>query len=221
MADVFLSYARQDRDVAQRLAHEIDRRGWTVFWDRTILPGTEFDSKISEELALAKCVVVLWSSASVGSRWVKEEADEALERGILIPALIEEVPLPLGFRRLQAASLIDWPSDSRAQDEFGSLVASITKFSNTVTPPKTSRGSDQTSERGTSRRDSRRPAAADAVDTSGRLRPGPWILAVAGVAGAALGLWSQAFNSDVGFIAALPVWALGLLLWLLLSRRGA
>jgi hypothetical protein len=55
---------------------------------------------------------VLWSRRSVESDWVKEEAEEGVRRGILIPVLIEDVEIPLGFRRKQAARLSEWSGDA-------------------------------------------------------------------------------------------------------------
>jgi TIR domain-containing protein len=124
LAQVFLSYASQDRRTAMALADALKGRGWTVFWDRTIPPGKMFDQVIGEALRAAACVVVLWSRASVESRWVKEEAEDAAERNILIPALIDDVPLPLGFRRLHAARLVGWPGSHDA-NEFDQLTESI------------------------------------------------------------------------------------------------
>jgi hypothetical protein len=128
MADVFLSYASQDRDTARAMAEVFSERGWSVFWDRTIPPGHEFDVVIGDALRSARCVVVLWSAASVNSRWVKEEAEDAATRGILVPAVIDDVPMPLGFRRLQAARLTGWPTSPDAKAEFTQLVAAISKF---------------------------------------------------------------------------------------------
>ncbi|MCD4691184.1 toll/interleukin-1 receptor domain-containing protein, partial [bacterium] len=61
-----------------------------------------------EAVSSAECVVVLWSRASVQSDWVIEEAEEGRRRGILVPAVIEDVQIPLGFRRIEAAELADW-----------------------------------------------------------------------------------------------------------------
>ncbi len=124
MADVFISYKRNDEQWAARLAEELTRRGISVWWDKTIPPGKTFDQVIEEELDAAKCVVVLWSRASVGSDWVKTEASEGLRRGILVPVLIEEVRLPLEFRRVEAANLAGWQGDP-TDHEFAQLIAAV------------------------------------------------------------------------------------------------
>jgi len=56
-------------------------------------------------------VIVLWSSDSVESSWVRAEAEVAMKKGQLIPALLETVDIPLVFRQFQAASLSDWNGD--------------------------------------------------------------------------------------------------------------
>src|SRR4029453_2957991 len=111
MADVFLSYAREDRDAAFVLARTLEACGWSVWWDREIHPGEAFDQAIERELAAARAVVVLWSERSVASEWVKNEAAEAAARGVLVPALLDATKLPLEFRRRQAADLAGWHGD--------------------------------------------------------------------------------------------------------------
>ena len=59
----------------------------------------------------AKSVVALLSIHSVASEWVKNEASVASERGVLVPALIDSVRLPLEFRCKQTADLIGWDGD--------------------------------------------------------------------------------------------------------------
>jgi hypothetical protein len=80
MADIFLSYAHEDAARAAGIARLLGDSGWSVFWDRRIVAGVSWDDVVERELARSKCVVVLWSAASVASTWVKTEAGEGLER---------------------------------------------------------------------------------------------------------------------------------------------
>lgn len=116
MADLFLSYAREDRACAEKLAGALTRRGWTVWWDRNIQVGRSFSEVIECELDQARCVLVLWSRASVRSEWVQCEASEAAAKGRLVPIRIEDVRPPLEFRRLQTANLFDWQNDLEGPD---------------------------------------------------------------------------------------------------------
>ena len=111
MTDVFISYASEDRDRAAELASALGAFGWSVWWDRKIITGQAFDQAIERELEAAKSVVVLWSGHSIASEWVRNEAAVASERGVLVPAIIQSVKLPLEFRRKQTADLQDWKGE--------------------------------------------------------------------------------------------------------------
>ena len=106
MSNVFLTYAREDDAKAALIARALTGQGWTVWWDRTIPPGKTF--VIEDALEKASCVVVLWSKAALASHWVRAEAAEGMLRGILIQAFLEEVTIPLEFRRIQATDLTAW-----------------------------------------------------------------------------------------------------------------
>jgi hypothetical protein len=221
MAQVFLSYASQDRQRAMALAEALKGKGWTVFWDRTIPPGKMFDQVIGEALRAARCVVVLWSKASVESRWVREEAEDAAQRDVLIPALIEDVPPPLGFRRLQAARLVGWPASHDA-NEFEQLTESIAAI--LATDASSSRvrpiGAPAASQSRTSANDS--TATVPLTQASAPARRGKTIAAFVPflVVGIWLGVWSEMYNSDVGFIAGIPPLILGAVVALWIWRRN-
>jgi hypothetical protein len=123
MADIFLSYAREDEARAQVVAAGLESRGWSVFWDRRIPTGHDFREHLQQQINNARCIVVLWSKASVASRFVRDEATEGLD-GRLVPALIEAVNQPLGFRQLQAADLRNWHGE-RPHVEFDWFADSI------------------------------------------------------------------------------------------------
>ena len=124
MSDIFLSYKSEDSEKAQKIAEAIEKKGYTVWWDRIIPPGRSFDEVIEEELDEAKCVVVLWSEKSIKAKWVKTEASEGDRRGILVPVLIEDVKPPLAFRLMEAAKLKDWDGIS-LHHEFDLLIQSV------------------------------------------------------------------------------------------------
>lgn len=108
VAKVFLSYASEDRDKVQLIAQAIERQGWSTFWDTKLIPGDQYRDVLHRELDAAGCVLVLWSRHSVGSRWVRDEASRGAKRGVLVPARIDDVEIPLGFGEAHTANLIEW-----------------------------------------------------------------------------------------------------------------
>jgi formylglycine-generating enzyme required for sulfatase activity len=124
MAKIFISYAREDRPKAQQLARVFEDRGWSVWWDTRLKAGEVWDEVIERELTAAQCVVVLWSQVSIGKHWVRVEAHDGLQRGILIPALIDDVRPPLAFRLVQAEFLIGWSGD-RSHPGLVRLLAAV------------------------------------------------------------------------------------------------
>ena len=126
MADIFLSYASEDRETARLIAKVLEGQSWTVWWDRNIPVGEAFDEVIEREIGTAKSVVVLWSNHSTRSEWVKNEAASAVEHNKLVPVQIDDGKLPLEFRRRQTLSLAAWTgdaSDPRLASLFDALSA--------------------------------------------------------------------------------------------------
>ncbi|WP_395644524.1 N-acetylmuramidase domain-containing protein [Terricaulis sp.] len=116
MADVFLSYKREDRARAREIADGIEKHGFQVFFDAEIDVGEAFDERIEREIASAKCVVVLWSEKSASAKWVKREARVGAEREHLAPAIIGACAIPLEFSEIQAADLRAWRGDPAAPE---------------------------------------------------------------------------------------------------------
>jgi hypothetical protein len=105
MADVFISYAHQDKAFA-------DGRGleWvlkskapelTIWRDDGIAAGAHWSEDIGENLRAAKCVVVIWSRNSWASPWVRQEAFYALMERKLVPMRVDDVVLEPPFNAVQ------------------------------------------------------------------------------------------------------------------------
>lgn len=120
MVDIFISYASEDSERAGKMARAFSDLGWSVWWDRRIIVGERYDQAIERELETAKSVVVLWSKHSIRSEWVSDEAAVGARRGVLVPAMLEKVPLPLEFSHKQTADLTDWNGD-RSNNGFQAL----------------------------------------------------------------------------------------------------
>ncbi len=111
MADIFVSYARNDKGLVAPLVAALEAEGWSVWWDPEITPGEEFDSLISRELESARSVVVVWTAGSAESRWVRGEARDAADRGALVPVRFGNAKLPIDFRAVHTTDLDNWGGD--------------------------------------------------------------------------------------------------------------
>jgi hypothetical protein len=87
LADIFISYAKADRNLAQQLAAHLEAQGRTTWWDTDVGAGQSPRSTIDQELESAHKVIVLWSKASIGSPFVLHEAITARDAGKLVQFL--------------------------------------------------------------------------------------------------------------------------------------
>lgn len=105
MADVFLSYSRDDLRRAKPIITALEAAGLSVWWDRRLVGGTEFSKEIRSELDAASAVVALWSSRSVNSPWVLDESARGRDSRRLIPATLDGTQPPLGFGQIHTIDL--------------------------------------------------------------------------------------------------------------------
>ncbi|MEM1149546.1 MAG: TIR domain-containing protein [Pseudomonadota bacterium] len=127
MADIFISYKREDQEEHGRvrpIAEALRAEGYDVFYDVQVPPGSSWEDVLQSKINAARAVIVLWSRHSVDSDWVKEEAEMAKHAGKLIPVFLDAVPPPFGFARIEGANLVDWDGDL-SHIEWKNLVAAI------------------------------------------------------------------------------------------------
>ena len=135
MADVFLSYARQDVDTARRFAEAFQASGFSVWWDDALRSGETFDETIERALREAKSVVVLWSPTSVASRWVRAEATQADRNRMLLPVMIESCQRPIIFELTHTADFTNWRG-TRDDRIWQVLVADVQRLVDAQAAPR-------------------------------------------------------------------------------------
>jgi hypothetical protein len=132
MAKIFLSYSRKDEPRARRFADWLRREGHDVWRDEDdIGGGASFSSEIEKALEDSDAVLVLWSTDSVKSEWVRDEAGYGRTAGKLIPFLLDGTEPPLGFRQHQSIDLSKWKGrgDPSAAERIRNAIGRLGKDS--------------------------------------------------------------------------------------------
>ena len=110
-AQVFISYARADRALAEHLASALEERGFDVVWDRRLLSSQERYAART----LARTVVVVWSSRAAAYPSVEADAAAALGEKKLFLALTDGSTLPASFSGIPAVDLSMWDGAASSQ----------------------------------------------------------------------------------------------------------
>lgn len=185
MAGVFLSYDRRDNKRAKPIAGALEKAGHSVWWDLHVRGGAQFAKVIEEALRQADAVVVLWSSNSVESAWVRDEAAAGRDTGRLIPVALDGTEPPLGFRQYQTIDLARW-SGRGAPEGVRTLIHAIEELA---------------------------PSSARLLDSSpgrqmqSRRQPAGWMMVAAlstALALAALFYWQQWEGPQIPTVAVAP-----------------
>lgn len=126
MSKIFVSYAKADTVCVKRIVTALEKKGFTVFWDKSIRTGESWRGSILRELAQADKVLVVWSANSVHSKYVIDEAENANKRDVLFPIRIDDVDPPLGQGDWQMADLSNW-NGSPGSAEFRKLIDDLSQ----------------------------------------------------------------------------------------------
>jgi hypothetical protein len=110
MADIFISYSKDYRQLTVDLARDLEASGFSVWWDTSLVAGEAYAPTITRELAESRAVIVIWTPASVASAWVYSEATRAYNAKKLIQVAVpglDHALLPPPFDVLHCVSLDD------------------------------------------------------------------------------------------------------------------
>jgi tetratricopeptide (TPR) repeat protein len=108
MADIFISYAREDLAWVEKLNRALEAQGYSVWWDRNLATGARYLKETESQLREARATIVVWSKVSIDSHWVADEAALARDLGRLVPISKDSTMPPLGFGQYQATDFSHW-----------------------------------------------------------------------------------------------------------------
>jgi TIR domain-containing protein len=135
MAQIFISYSRKDISFARKLAGDLEKAGYEVWWDLTDLRGgDDWPRVIPKAIEASQYFVVVLSPNSAISDWVEKEYTQALSlRKKIIPIMLERSDIPFS---LNTINFIDFTSDDYAAS-FNNLLNALgyTGEPPVVTPP--------------------------------------------------------------------------------------
>ncbi len=99
MTQIFISYSRKDIGFVRKLAGDLEKAGYDVWWDLTDLRGgDDWPRVIPAAIESSQFVIVVLSPNSIVSDWVEKEYMQALSlRKKIIPIMLTQskVPFPL------------------------------------------------------------------------------------------------------------------------------
>ncbi len=131
MADVFISYKREDRGAIEQLNRALRGLKLDVWFDASLNAGEAFSEEINREARAAKSIVVCWSPAARESRWVLAEALIGFEADKLAAARVNSEPfvIPAPFNILHVEDISDWlVSPDNSDQAWRGLVRRIGKL---------------------------------------------------------------------------------------------
>jgi adenylate cyclase len=124
LADIFVSYASEDRDKVVPIVAQLESSGFSVWWDKNLRGGSVFSKEIEAEVQKAKAVLVIWTEHSIESQWVADEVELGRTAGKLVPIALDGTIPPIGFRQIQTIDFAGWTGSS-ADSAFQTLNEAI------------------------------------------------------------------------------------------------
>jgi len=104
--DIYIAYASEDRDIANKLYDHLSVQ-WDTWWDD--LMAGEVQDNVEEEISKAKCIVAVFSAHSRKKPTVISELKNARELGKkILPIRIDNSKPPYSFDTLSIIEMVGW-----------------------------------------------------------------------------------------------------------------
>ncbi|HJS19991.1 MAG TPA: toll/interleukin-1 receptor domain-containing protein [Anaerolineales bacterium] len=136
MQKLFISYSRKDIGFARKLAGDLEKAGYEVWWDITDLRGgDDWVRVIPEAIASSDSFIVALSPDGVASEWVKKEYTQALSlRKRIIPIMLTMTTVPFA---LNTINYLDFTSEDGYTDSLNALLRDLGYTGEPVAPVST------------------------------------------------------------------------------------
>lgn len=110
MTDIYVAYAREDRDRLRLLSEMLRYEGWNVWMDPSDAPK-EHTAALDKKLAAAGVILAIWSDRARVSEHVRSEAATGLYKNKLVQIRIDNGAPPRPFDQVELLDLGYWRGD--------------------------------------------------------------------------------------------------------------
>ena len=123
MDKVFISYSRKDIEFVRKLAGDLEKADYDVWWDITDLRGgDDWVRTIPAAIADSKYMIVVLTPDSIESEWVRKEYTQALSlRRKIIPIMLVPCNVPFALNTINFVNF----SVGEYEDNFKSLLSPL------------------------------------------------------------------------------------------------
>jgi hypothetical protein len=120
---IFISYSRKDIDFVRKLAGDLEKAAYDVWWDLTDLHGgDDWPRAIPAAIEASQTFIIVLSPNSAVSDWVEKEYTHALSfRRKIIPLMLQRSSVPFA---LNTINYVDFTSEDYAAN-FNNLLTAL------------------------------------------------------------------------------------------------
>ena len=134
MQKIFISYSRKDIDFARKLAGDMEKASYDVWWDITDLRGgDDWVRTLPAAIQASEIFIIVLTPNSIASEWVQKEYTQALTlRKKIVPIMFEMCDVPFALNTINYVNFMG----GNYEDSFENLLRALgyTGEPPTVTP---------------------------------------------------------------------------------------
>lgn len=123
MQKIFISYSRKDIDFAKKLAGDLEKADYDVWWDITDLRGgDDWVRTLPAAIQASQSFIIVLTPNSVESEWVQKEYTQALNlHKKIVPIMLETCDVPFALNTINYVNFLS----GEYVDNFKNLLAAL------------------------------------------------------------------------------------------------